>query len=327
VVHLTQGSNNLHFFYGADGSPAVVEYNGVSYGYVKNLQGDVIGIVNASGAFVVQYAYDAWGRLLSKTGGMASTLGTLNPFRYRGYVYAEETGLYYLRSRYYNPLWNRFVNSDALLNITSFVLGLNIYAYCNNVPVSFVDLDGMVSDAITTPYFNRNAIALSGTSGSSGGFLCAGTWNLTHALTKLFAPFVAFLFPTTTTLPTTKATPAHGEYSCAASVSIANPTDLSATSHELSPWEKQKEWHHIVAKMAQNARIAYYTLVHLEIPINGPDNLVLLAYPVHRRLHTNAYYGYVNAVIKTHTKEACTTVTHEKAFLLLWLNCVINWKL
>ncbi len=59
VVHLTQGSNNLHFFYAADGSPAIVEYNGVSYGYVKNLQGDVIGIVNASGAYVVQYAYDA----------------------------------------------------------------------------------------------------------------------------------------------------------------------------------------------------------------------------------------------------------------------------
>ncbi len=59
MVHLTQGSNNLHFFYGADGSPAIVEYNGVSYGYVKNLQGDVIGIVNASGAYVVQYAYDA----------------------------------------------------------------------------------------------------------------------------------------------------------------------------------------------------------------------------------------------------------------------------
>jgi len=135
VVHLTQGSNNLHFFYGADGSPAVVEYNGVSYGYVKNLQGDVIGIVNASGAYVVQYAYDAWGRLLSKTGSMASTLGSLNPFRYRGYVYDEETGLYYLRSRYYNPVWDRFVNADTeLVN--------NIFTYCSNKPVNRQDYDG-----------------------------------------------------------------------------------------------------------------------------------------------------------------------------------------
>ncbi len=98
VVHLTQGSNNLYFFYGADASPAIVEYNGVSYGYIKNLWGDVIGIVNANGAYIVQFAYGTWGRLLSKTGSMTSTPGTLNPFRYRGYVYDEETRLYYLRS-------------------------------------------------------------------------------------------------------------------------------------------------------------------------------------------------------------------------------------
>ncbi len=67
MVHLTQGSNNPHFFYGADGSPAIVECNGVSYGYVENLQSDIIGIVNASGAYGVRYAYEAWHRLLNKT--------------------------------------------------------------------------------------------------------------------------------------------------------------------------------------------------------------------------------------------------------------------
>lgn len=76
IVQLTQGSNNLHFFYGADGSPAVVVYNGASYGYVKNLQGDIVSIVNSSGAEVVHYSYDAWGKLLSKTGTLATSLGT-----------------------------------------------------------------------------------------------------------------------------------------------------------------------------------------------------------------------------------------------------------
>ena len=56
------------------------------------------------------------GRMLSKTGTMASTLGTLNPFRYRGYVYDEETGLYHLRSRYYNPERARFLNADQLIH-------------------------------------------------------------------------------------------------------------------------------------------------------------------------------------------------------------------
>ena len=64
---------------------------------------------------MVEYTYDAWGNPIDKTGTLAATLGTLNPFRYRGYVFDEETGLYYLKSRYYNPVWGRFVNADAVL--------------------------------------------------------------------------------------------------------------------------------------------------------------------------------------------------------------------
>ncbi len=142
VVQLTQGSNNLHFFYGADGSPAVVMYNGASYGYVKNLQGDIVSIVNSSGAEVVHYTYDAWGKLLSKTGTLATSLGTLNPFRYRGYVYDEETGLYYLRSRYYNPTWGRFVNGDGQLALTGCSIESNIFAYCGNRPIDQFDDNG-----------------------------------------------------------------------------------------------------------------------------------------------------------------------------------------
>ncbi len=144
VVHLTQGSNNLHFFYGADGSPAIVEYNGVSYGYVKNLQGDIIAIVNTSGVAVVQYAYDAWGRPLSKSGSMASTLGTLNPIRYRGYVYDEETGLYYLRSRYYNPTWSRFINANIVTDNRC-----NLSAYCIDNPINLVDSTGFLPKRFT----------------------------------------------------------------------------------------------------------------------------------------------------------------------------------
>ena len=114
VVHMTQGGNNLHFWYDAGGKPAVVEFNGTKYAYIHNLQGDILGIRNATGTEVVRYAYDAWGKPLETTGTMAATLGKLNPFRYRGYVYDEETGLYYLRSRYYNPMWGRFVNADSV---------------------------------------------------------------------------------------------------------------------------------------------------------------------------------------------------------------------
>ena len=67
----------------------------------------------------------------------AEALSTLNPFRYRGYVYDEETGLYYLRSRYYNPCQSRFINADCLIS------GSNLYAYCSNRPVYMSDSSGL----------------------------------------------------------------------------------------------------------------------------------------------------------------------------------------
>lgn len=71
---------------------------------------------------------------------MAATLGKRNPFRYRGYVYDEESGLYYLRSRYYNPEWGRFVNMDGML--AAGLLMANGFAYCSNDPVRRTDTDG-----------------------------------------------------------------------------------------------------------------------------------------------------------------------------------------
>ena len=76
----------LHFFYDAQSRPAMVEHNGVRYAYVLNLQGDVTGILNNEGNLVVEYKYDAWGNILSTTGTLVTTLGKINPFRYRGYV-------------------------------------------------------------------------------------------------------------------------------------------------------------------------------------------------------------------------------------------------
>lgn len=142
IVHMTQGSNDLHFFYDAQGKPAMVRFNGTDYFYVYNLQGDVVAMIDANGTQVVEYHYDAWGAPLTKTGSMAATLGTVNPFRYRGYVYDEETGLYYLQSRYYNPVWKRFISSDRFLGRTGNLLAHNSYAYCYNRVVKYYDDGG-----------------------------------------------------------------------------------------------------------------------------------------------------------------------------------------
>ena len=135
IVHMTSGADELHIFYDAQNRPAVVVYNGAAYAYVKNLQGDIVAILDENGNTVVSYGYDAWGAPLWCTGELAETLGKVQPFRYRGYVFDEETGLYYLRSRYYNPGWGRFANADALTTI-------NRFAYCNNSVISHIDPDG-----------------------------------------------------------------------------------------------------------------------------------------------------------------------------------------
>jgi RHS repeat-associated protein len=118
------------------------------YYYLLNAQGDVVGLIDSTGALVVQYTYDAWGRLISTTGTLATTLGVNNPLRYRGYVYDTETGLYYLQSRYYNPEMGRFINADSQLTSRS-VTGLNLFAYCNNNPVIYVDTSGQFPWLVT----------------------------------------------------------------------------------------------------------------------------------------------------------------------------------
>ena len=122
-------------------------YNGTTYYYVTNLQGDVVALLNSSGTQVVGYVYDAWGRLISTTGSYASTLGQNNPLRYRGYVYDRETGFYYVSSRYYNPEIGRWISPEPNMYTGAFdsgsgLIGYNVYAYCANNPVNFSDSTG-----------------------------------------------------------------------------------------------------------------------------------------------------------------------------------------
>ena len=169
LVELTWDGNKLHFTYDSTG-PLSVNYNGTEYFYVKNAQGDVTGLVNASGTRVVTYTYDAWGNLLTTTGSMAATLGEQNPLRYRGYVYDTETGLYYLQSRYYNPGWGRFIGTD---DVTVLAASLekanwdkNLFAYCDNNPVSRRDAGGefwhLVIGAVIGGVINGGITAING---------------------------------------------------------------------------------------------------------------------------------------------------------------------
>ncbi len=157
VIYSSNGQyvvKDLRYYYDAAGHPSAIraftrtsstaEFTSNIYYLLTNMQGDVIAIYNQDGERIYEYAYDAWGNMLRSaqisTGGSAAN--QVNPFRYRGYYYDTETGLYYLQSRYYNPQWGRFLNADGYVSTGTGLLGYNMYAYCNNNPVNRIDPTG-----------------------------------------------------------------------------------------------------------------------------------------------------------------------------------------
>ena len=144
LIALVKGNDTLLFYYDSDGSATSFSYNGTMYFYVKNLQGDVIRIIDLAGTDVASYVYDAWGNIKDTKG--EPTIREINAIRYRGYVYDTETSLYYLQSRYYDPFTGRFLNADdtAFIGVSGTVLSGNLFAYCENNPVNHIDNYGYV---------------------------------------------------------------------------------------------------------------------------------------------------------------------------------------
>ena len=137
----------LDFVYDESGKPFALKYstNGTSfqtYYYVLNLQGDVVKLIHYIPGFeyesVATYEYDAWGNIVSSSGRLAE----INPLRYRGYYYDNETGFYYLQSRYYDPANRRFISADSYQSTGQGFVGTNMFAYCNNNTPIYSDPTG-----------------------------------------------------------------------------------------------------------------------------------------------------------------------------------------
>jgi RHS repeat-associated protein len=158
-------TNVIEFVYDSNNTPIYFTYNYATYYYEKNLQGDIVAILDANGNTVVEYTYNIWGELVSITGSLADTIGTINPLRYRGYYYDTETNLYYLQSRYYSPDLMRFISQDdpMLSNAQGEPIGSNLYVYCLNNPANMFDPSGfasyMVAIAVNSPVSLNSTMA------------------------------------------------------------------------------------------------------------------------------------------------------------------------
>ena len=136
--------NRLDFLYDENGILyGLIKDSSRKYFYIRDFMSNILGLVDDSGNIVVKSKYDAYGNRISITDTSGCDLGNINPFRYKGYYYDDDVEMYYCKSRFYVPLWHRWLNSDSInylepKNITS----LNLFTYCNNNPVMYVDPTG-----------------------------------------------------------------------------------------------------------------------------------------------------------------------------------------
>ena len=98
--------------YSEGGKPGCNDYRRHPLQLVRNAQNDIVGLIDSTGKRVVYYKYNSWGKAVNISGTMAATVGQKNPFRYRGYYFDAESGMYYLQSRYYDPEIRRFISAD-----------------------------------------------------------------------------------------------------------------------------------------------------------------------------------------------------------------------
>lgn len=147
-------TETIVYIYDSKGLPIGFRYRASTYAdgvwdtywYGRNPIGDIVSVYSSSAVKLVSYYYDAWGNttvFYSNNG--SSTTAVKNNLTYRGYYYDSDLGMYYLQSRYYDPVICRFINADSYVSTGQGILGYNMFAYCNNNPVMYVDPNGNAS--------------------------------------------------------------------------------------------------------------------------------------------------------------------------------------
>ena len=267
--------------------------------FEKNLQGDIVGILNGDGQKVLSYTYDAWGNVTTTIlGGVIESIKAIlyTPITYRGYMYDFQLGLYYLQSRYYNPSYGRFLNADTIeiLEATQGTsLGANLFAYCNNNPVFRVDptgcnYEGVLDNSDDNNFADIIPLIL---------IFCA--FVILICLLKIIIEVATWLFGLLE-----EAIVAVRQKIC---VEIPNTLREQMERAKLKAEERGRceitNNHHIVAKMDVRASGSRTILYENIIDINDPANLATINREVHWFLHTTLYHNsvcdYLNSV---HTK-------------------------
>ena len=280
LMRMTVGDDILDFSYDANGAPLTMTYNGTVYYYITNLQGDVMKLERADGGSGAQYAYDAWGNIIA----MSGTLAELNPLRYRGYVYDQETGFYYLQSRYYDPVVGRFISADAYISTGRGTIGCNMFAYCNNNPALNTDQTG--SEPVTVTVVLGIAVI---------AVITLVTVNLIGKLAQKTAPAL------NAAVDGARATLAHTakEYrayaKAVADAFVQSRKNSEPRIHHIVPTGKFSNRGSVANKVAEMQEILRNVGIN---PETDPINQMLVSQGYHASLHTNAYLIGLHSSLK-----------------------------
>lgn len=285
IVSETTNGEIKWYIYDENDSIIGFEYNENNYYFEKNAQGDVVRIFDENGYFVSEYFYDAWGNISSITGN--ENIANANPFRYRGYYYDNESGLYYLQSRYYDSFTGRFLNADEQINDNG-ILGKNLFTYCNNNVVNMNDTDGKSPSAIIIMGIYVLAVVII--------YICLNSTLISPSFMSGWMQMCSSISKGLQSVVNNLGV----AYSWANSQAqnIAKSIGLSfARARTKTRYRTPSEVHHVVAKAAPNAKYARNVLNKVNIGYNSNYNLIRIKTGLHRRLHTNMYYGFANSVV------------------------------
>ena len=283
---------------------------------MRNAQNDIIALIDENGTEVVRYEYDAWGNPISTTGTLAGTIGKRNPFRYRGYYWDEETGMYYLESRYYDPEIRRFISADNVV-ITS-LAGTNLYMYCGNNPVNMTDPSG--KNAIDVLYAIRDKFQEMETqAGELGVLFGLGALALTIAIwgyenrDSILAIGHASISLGRQIVNTSVI------YTLQFEKSLLSQSLIMDMVRRVQGKQKNEKYHlhHIVPQGSTKAFLAQLILRSGGIDVQSPANKVLLSEPFHTSLHTNIYYAWVdlNMVYAGYMARNCVSISSRGEYI------------
>lgn len=269
LVAAITGNQVVRVLYDADNEAAGFSIDDENYYYIKNLQGDVIRVVDENGDALVCYSYDPWGVPIVSGN---TYLASINPCSYRGYYYDWESGYYYLQSRYYDPEIGRFLNTDEVeyLGVTDSLLSLNLFTYCENNPIASSDPTGNFVVVIA-------------------GFAITITAEIIIAICLIWI----YLFSVTHRKEIQRII-RQMQYEMDYLMTVFKDVVKTAKA---KPKLNGRAIHHIVARNEPLAALGRIFYKDVGLDINSPINLVNINQRFHLHIHTVPYFTAVNLLV------------------------------